>query len=266
MADQPNHTGDQNISASQPPAAQIGPVDKAWIDLAVEASPARAMAHVDSTLAFVAALVTGFGALALSLHGLEGTARLYMLSAITSAFISIYCAVIAQLGAIPYPARPRTLPRLRKQYYRLETRVRYTRFSACFLLLAIVLGFLAAERTYFTPKPISPVITLSQIRDGSGGSITGSGNSSSPSTITVKAAFQGLSLGDEIAVSIIRSSQLLGWSMATAGTDGTASPTLTVSQIPAGAAVIVEIDSPKLTCKTEFNTGQNPEAITCHRT
>jgi hypothetical protein len=198
---------------------------------------------MSTTISIVAALLTGLGYVTANQANFNAVARVLAVGAVVLAFSAVLLSLVAQSLGIIRGLNRQNLAEIEEWYRnRIENRALRLRWATLLLVAAAALAGTAAVLT-LVGESDAPTLAVTRT------SIAASGK------LTVDVTFRGLDPG-EVASAVVR---VDGSTAAEAGfgpgTDGTATRTLTVEQIPTSGIVTVEAHGGDNTCTARLEPG-----------
>jgi hypothetical protein len=244
--------------------------EQRWITFAGTLTPASSLARVDTvtarvvtTVTIVGTLLTGLGLLGASMTTANGAARWLGAAAVIAAALAVACALAAQLLSINRRLNTNDPDAVAAWYvHQMDTRAYPTQWATYLLLAAVVLAGAAAAVALGTAPATDPVVAVTRTLQPA------TGTSPATATVTIDVTFQGLPPGQagSVVAQAGRTGPVLASAAATTGSSGTASRTLTVSDVPTRETVIVVAATPTQRCTEPVGPGSNRPALTCQPT
>ena len=245
------------------PVRPVTQTDELWANLAAELTPAKSLARVDAvtartvaTVTVIGVLLTGLGVLSAGKLSQNGPSRGLAIAAVITAALAVASALIAQVLTITRRVNPANLIEV-KAWYRRQFNIRAypTQAATVLLLLAAVLAGAAATAGLLAhPPAAAPVIDFTQSL-GPASTVT---PASTHATVTVHVIFPGLAPSQVATITVTTSetNRLLGSAVATAGPNGTAVTTFTVSNLAPSQLLIITATAGHQHCRVELGTTQ----------
>jgi hypothetical protein len=253
------------------PVREVSPVDKAWADLATQLTPANSLARVDAatartvtTVTIIGVLLTGLGTLTVTQLSQSGPSRGIAIAAVITATFAVASALMAQVLTITRRVNSANLIEV-KAWYRRQFSIRAypTQAATVFLLLAAVLASATAITSLLASHLAAPVISITQ---SLGPASTAASASGERATIGVDVTFTGLASAQVATVTItpLGTDRLLGSAAATPGPTGTATATLTVSDLTVGQPIAIIATADHQQCRAVLDPARSQPALACH--
>ena len=251
---------------------------RAWQALAEELTPARSLARVDAATArvlgnvsVVGTLLTGVSLLAAGLSSASSGARHLALGAVASAVLAVGCALTAQILTIRRGLNTNNLAEV-KEWYRGQFRRRAypTRAATVLLLAAILMAGGAAVVALLDRDKVRLTLSVSQI-DGASPAASPAPATGSGAKLTVDVTFHALAVGSTATILVTATgpdgTTVLARAALTPGTEGDATRTLTVGQVPRDSVVDITATGGQRQCRASLDVADtSPPDLTCRTT
>ena len=283
--------------------SEATPMEQAWQALAVEAGPAKSLARLETasarvvtTIATVAALLTGLGLVAAGQPATAGWPRVLAVGSVVLAFAAVLFALAGQVLTVNPDLNLNNLADVEAWYRDLFTRRAPRTRTATILIVAATAAAgaaailtlattgrhdtltLAVTRTAELPDPTATAATAGTPAAGSPSEATGPAASPSTSTPTgsltasrttavtvlVAATARGLTPGQNAMLSVTAAGVPVADAVAVAGSDGVAATTLTIAHIPGQASVGVTAHAADTTGTSASPPGTPPTTTCTH--
>lgn len=267
----------------RPTVDEPSPMDLAWEKLAEELTPTKSLANISTVTArvltnitLIGTILTGLGLIATGLLITSTLAQRLVVAAIITAVLAVGCALTAQVLTIRPQLNVANLVEV-KAWYRQQLRARAypTRAATLLLLTAVVFAGAATSTILLENLSYQPTVAVSQTQTTSGND--GEGNTAGSSdlhatsiTLSVEVIFPGVAATDTVTLTVTASPPIPATTLAravfTPNIDGTATRTITISNIPRQSTINITANSRRHQCDVRLDLSTNDApSLSCRK-